>query len=267
MKKALILAFIISPLFCKGQWSQYKRTPKAMDIAYTIDTLRYKGNVVLMQRFQQEELDKVYGKSSSNNNVATSLLKLQEQLQSMNSYYRARRVINFGDVAEKHISDIKKQNTEFDPTLLETELHFYLSFSDMLTDSINAVELAAAKRKMEQKEKFEQERRDREEAARLKYQQDLREAAIRDSLAEIQAKKDHIVFEKECIKKYGKAYGKSIAEGKVMLGMNKEMCELAWGDAHLTNKTITRNVVVETWTYTITHFLIFKNGILSMINE
>ncbi len=55
-----------------------------------------------------------------------------------------------------------------------------------------------------------------------------------------------------------------ILQGKVVIGMTKEMATFSWGEPEKINSTITSNTVNEQWVYD-GHYLYFKNGKLTAI--
>lgn len=63
-------------------------------------------------------------------------------------------------------------------------------------------------------------------------------------------------------KKFGQEKFDNILEGKVKIGMTKEMCKLAWGEPKDINKTITSGKNTEQWVYS-DNYLYFDNGILT----
>jgi len=70
-----------------------------------------------------------------------------------------------------------------------------------------------------------------------------------------------------CIKKFGPKLGLLIAQGKVQIGMTKEMCEVAWGKPILINKTTSEHGTSETWHFGFIKTLYFNNDILKRIDE
>lgn len=70
-----------------------------------------------------------------------------------------------------------------------------------------------------------------------------------------------------CVTRYGQRLGGLIAEGKVVLGMNREMCEMAWGEPYRVNRTIVSGTTHEQWVYGWTHYLYFDNGVLTAIQD
>lgn len=65
-------------------------------------------------------------------------------------------------------------------------------------------------------------------------------------------------------KKFGDENWQRILDGKVKIGMTKEMCELSWGKPKSINETITSENISEQWVYT-DNYLYFDNGILTAI--
>jgi hypothetical protein len=63
-------------------------------------------------------------------------------------------------------------------------------------------------------------------------------------------------------KKFGDEYWQFILNGKVKIGMTKEMCELSWGEPKSINETITSGKNSEQWIYT-DNYLYFDNGVLT----
>ena len=66
---------------------------------------------------------------------------------------------------------------------------------------------------------------------------------------------------------YGQANADMILRGKVKLGFTREMCVDAWGPLFKSSKTINDQGAFETWIYSITQVLYFKNGILIQIEQ
>ena len=97
----------------------------------------------------------------------------------------------------------------------------------------------------------------KKEEQRLKEQQEQ----------EQQEQQERIKFRNECIVKWGQKMGGYIADGKVILGMNKEMCIAAWGSPIDINKTIVRGLTSEQWVYGWGTYLYFDNGVLSAIQN
>jgi len=69
----------------------------------------------------------------------------------------------------------------------------------------------------------------------------------------------------DCVKLYGQQKGELIAQGKVGLGMTKEMCVTSWGTPLRTSKTIVESGVFENYYYRMGYNLYFENGLLTRI--
>jgi hypothetical protein len=67
---------------------------------------------------------------------------------------------------------------------------------------------------------------------------------------------------------YSKEFGKenfyTILQGKVKIGMTKEMCQMSWGVPEKINETITSGKKTEQWVYS-DNYLYFDNGKLTAI--
>ena len=63
-------------------------------------------------------------------------------------------------------------------------------------------------------------------------------------------------------KKFGPENWDRILNGKVKIGMTKEMATLSWGDPKSVNKTVTSGKVSEQWVYD-SNYLYFDNGVLT----
>lgn len=81
------------------------------------------------------------------------------------------------------------------------------------------------------------------------------------------AEQQRIIFEKESIAKWGQKMGGYIADGKVLLGMNKEMCIAAWGNPINRNRTMVSGLTSEQWVYGWGTYLYFDNGKLTAIQD
>lgn len=74
--------------------------------------------------------------------------------------------------------------------------------------------------------------------------------------------------EKNIIKKYGSYYGKLILQGKVVIGMTKEMAKESWGIPIDINRTVTGSKVYEQWIYEgYKNYLYFENNKLTTIQN
>lgn len=69
------------------------------------------------------------------------------------------------------------------------------------------------------------------------------------------------------IKKYGEKYGSLVANGKVVIGMTKQMCIDAWGRPEDINRTTGAFGVHEQWVYNLKSYLYFEGEILTTIQN
>ena len=65
-------------------------------------------------------------------------------------------------------------------------------------------------------------------------------------------------------KQFGQENFNIILQGKVKIGMTREMCKLSWGEHKSINKTITSGMKSEQWVYS-NNYLYIDNGILTAI--
>lgn len=72
-----------------------------------------------------------------------------------------------------------------------------------------------------------------------------KEEQIKEAQARAEKAKQHA----EYVKKYGEKYAQNIIDGKVCVGMTKEMCQLAMGRPNNTTRNTSSLGVVEVWTY------------------
>lgn len=105
-------------------------------------------------------------------------------------------------------------------------------------------------KKQELEKQKKEEQRQKEQLEREKKQQ-----------------QERIKFKNDCIAKWGQKMGSYIADGKVVLGMNKEICTAAWGSPININRTIVRGLTSEQWVYGWGTYLYFDNGVLSAIQD
>lgn len=82
---------------------------------------------------------------------------------------------------------------------------------------------------------------------------------------EIRKQQGEREFRQTMIKWYGRELGNLIANGKVKMGMTKEMCEAAWGWARNKTKTVAGSKVIEVWFYSSDRWLKFVDNKLVQI--
>jgi hypothetical protein len=97
-------------------------------------------------------------------------------------------------------------------------------------------------------------------------QKDAEKAAKNERQKEIAAQKRAIVAEKRkstILAKYGQVDGQNILDGKIWVGMTKEMALESWGKPENINRTVNANSVREQWVYGLGTYLYFDDGILT----
>ncbi len=120
MKKALLIIACLHALAVNAQsWKK---------VRMTIDTFKFNGESVIIERIAETELNKFLTKGGYDYQAAMAISKLQEQLNSMKSYVKDHREINFSDVAKPFLEELQRRRTEFDPTNYENEYNFYLRY-------------------------------------------------------------------------------------------------------------------------------------------
>lgn len=83
---------------------------------------------------------------------------------------------------------------------------------------------------------------------------------------EAETKQYFAAQKKRMISKYGKYWGKLVAEGQLEIGMTKQMCRDSWGEPESINRTSTQYGNHEQWVYT-TIYVYFDNGKISAIQD
>lgn len=79
--------------------------------------------------------------------------------------------------------------------------------------------------------------------------------------------KQYFAYQKKrMIAKYGKYWGKFVAEGQLEIGMTKQMCRDSWGEPESINRTSTRYRNYEQWVYS-TIYVYFDNDKISAIQD
>lgn len=241
-------------------------------IEYQVDTLHYYGHNILKQRYNSKKLYDIVTNNGLDRKRASSILCAQSQMDELCDRVLKNKTLGWElDRAENCINDIKKNNPSFDLALFQNEYSFYRNYKDTFgnaeLDRWHAANVAERLAQQKATEAYEAERKYKQWQADSAYA--VREAAarIKDSLDDIQAAKDQKVFEARVKKKYGPKYGKAIIEQNVMLGMNKEMCDLAWGSDHYTTKKTTKTGTTETWTYSFRRYIVFTNGVVTTVSE
>jgi hypothetical protein len=108
--------------------------------------------------------------------------------------------------------------------------------------------------------KQESENKMKQQQLAAKHKQEEKDRIEKD-------RKEKELFKLECIKKYGTAMGELIAQGKVKIGMTKDMCKIAWGTPLWTDKLTTEYGESEVWYYGFGYSLNFEDNKLIIIDE
>jgi len=103
------------------------------------------------------------------------------------------------------------------------------------------------------------------EEERIRLTETAREALRMKKEKEKQEKKKKIL--EEYTNKFGEEYAKLIIGQKVVIGMTKEMCLLAWGTPYDINKITTSSMIQEIWSYSMKTFLYFEDNKLTLIKN
>ena len=98
------------------------------------------------------------------------------------------------------------------------------------------------------------------------YAQRAEEARLREE-ARLQQEKEQKERRATLYRKYGKATAELILEGKVRIGMTREMCREAWGSPEDINRSSGSWGVHEQWVYGMSSYLYFENGTLTSIQN
>lgn len=98
------------------------------------------------------------------------------------------------------------------------------------------------------------------------YAQRAEEARKREE-ARLQQEKEQKERKAALYRKYGKATAELILEGKVRIGMTREMCREAWGSPEDINTMSGSWGVHEQWVYGTNSYLYFENGTLASIQN
>ncbi len=169
-------------------------------------------------------------------------------------------------------------NCEYKSSYISNEI-VLTTKETMASNSLKDLEMTSLEGKLNALNKYLDEK---EEQARI----EAKKKRVADSLNAIRRveesqrlteelqklEKEKAEMEAANIRKYGKTYGKLINEGRVRIGMTKEMCRAAWGIPDDINRmTSIYGGVQEQWVYKIgefkSNYLYFDNGKLTTIQE
>ena len=180
----------------------------------------------------------------------------------MKDYYEEQMTDFFKKVDSSQIFDINKINLK-EP---KTEYHSYYTpvFSlKSLDNSIKEIEFYRIKNDLIFWTEFITKKDSLEKIRIAKVK--LRQKDL--ELNKINNEKKRIERLNKFVKKYGKEYGKIIANHKVRIGMTKEMCEDSWGKPESINRTTSSYRTSEQWVYGDGNYLYFDNGKLTSIQN
>lgn len=167
--------------------------------------------------------------------------------------------VNTGELIDMKFGEVW---TCTDVSFLETNTNHLLTCYYFLRNNEREVKIELREREDLIKKNFMFES-DYLEKERLKQLHE--EERIREEQAYIQQKaQEREQYRQNCINKWGAKMGTYIFEGKVSIGMTKEMCEAAWGLPNEINITQTMELIHEQWVYGY-RYLYFDNGILTAI--
>jgi len=189
-------------------------------------------------------------------------------------YLNQNLVLKYSDITNKKLQNLIDVNTGAiinikygevwtcsDISFVDSKDSYYLKCFYFLKNGDREVKIALSsglindyfmletefKREELEKQKKEEERQKEQQEREKKEQQ------------------ERIKFRNDCIAKWGQKMGTYIAEGKVVLGMSKEMCIASWGTPIDIHKTIIKGYISEQWVYGGGTYLYFDNGVLSGI--
>jgi len=108
------------------------------------------------------------------------------------------------------------------------------------------------------KSENEKKQREKEQAEAIKKQQKEQSEKERN---DTEHKRQY------AISKFGEKFGGIIAQNKVELGMNMEMCKASWGEPNGREKASIKEGIEEQWNYGFFRNLVFLNGILVDFKE
>lgn len=257
----LLLLFVATWQHSSGQVKE-----EQFDVnRYHLDTLRYQGEVIIVQRYDLAYLKQF---RAINNESAAEVSKLHQLegaldqikgyiLNNQEAYWNIKR-------ARESIMFFNREYPAIDTTRFGVELTAYQKIDDARFEAKEAL------RRQAQQRKEEIERKREAEARRIADSAEAVRSAERERENAIQAQADlaeHKAHEKACIKKYGALNGKAIANNKILLGMNRKMCIEAWGEPDMTNKSTTKGGITEKLIYSFKRYVVLKNDKVVTINE
>ncbi|TAE40874.1 MAG: hypothetical protein EAY66_01765 [Sphingobacteriales bacterium] len=230
------------------------------------------------------------------------VVKVRQHLDSRTSYpfiivgyFEKLKQLNINKrfIAQKDITELSEINSGkpvncfagsewncVDVTLIETKGGIYLEpvfvFKDSLSNEIavgveyawegvntSIKDFSSKESVLREKRKQEEELKKQIAEEKMQKQQNVIQSK-KNSASTAQAKK---IRRENLIKKYGINQGTLIADGKVAVGMTKEMCIASWGRPQDINRTTGTFGVHEQWVYNLKSYLYFEKDILTTIQN
>lgn len=150
-----------------------------------------------------------------------------------------------------------------DVSFVDSKDHFYLKVFYFLKNGNREVKIELESNLIRDYFMLESDFKKQELDKQKKEEQRIKEE---QELKKIQ-QQEKINFTNDCIAKWGQKNDTYIADGKVVLGMSKEMCVAAWGNPILINRTLIHGLTSEQWVYGYGTYLYFDNGVLTAIQN
>lgn len=150
-----------------------------------------------------------------------------------------------------------------DISFIDSKDTYYLSGFYFLKNGDKEVKIELESNLLDKYFMLETEYRKQELEKQKKEEEKVHEEQEREKIRQ----QEQIKFRNDCIIKWGQKLGTYVADGKVVLGMNKEMCIAAWGNPININRTIVKGLTHEQWVYGWANYLYFDNGILTGIQD
>jgi len=150
-----------------------------------------------------------------------------------------------------------------DFTFIDSKNSYYLKCYYFLKNGDKEVKISLASELIDEYFMLETEFKRQELEKQKEEEERERERLERQKKKE----QERINFRNTCIAKWGQKMGSYVADGKVVLGMNKEMCIASWGSPLGKNRTIIKGLTSEQWVYGWATYLYFNNGVLSAIQD
>lgn len=297
MRLLLIGIFVLVTSVCFGQWGQYGRNqPRLEELRFTLDTFWFKGDHVLLQRFDNREIVSVYNKDVDQNLATLALFKLLPELDSRKAEMLRGATLGNLNFAREQLDIIREHCRMFDRRYLEAEYRLYYKYRNVLTDEEQkaieekaAYELAVVQQEDSNvitpfdsmlvartdrrgrplwAERFAEQKIKRIEEARRQYLRDSTLTAGDEELERVVAarytKKGQSTgrTKTDNIQKYGPVVGKAVNAHKVEIGWDKELCRASWGTPLRVVRNTTLRRTEETWYYGGHRKLVFIQDVL-----